>query len=111
MNQKKSYNKSACISRYYDQLEFKAGQLIGYLADRSIYGKRALFKEYMVKVQIIKNHENYGYLVIYYSPKKMKYTLVTNEIRDKEMQGYLEELWVRMNNEAIRKVSNNVHSL
>lgn len=89
-------------SKYYRQLNFKAGQFIKYIAGKSIYGKITYISDYMVKVQIIKYCESYGYFVIYYKPTKKQYSISVKEINNPEMQEYLLELWDGMNRELIR---------
>lgn len=48
-------NKKSNKLMFYEQLRSKAGQYKGYLAKNGLYGKTILMKDYMVKVQVIKN--------------------------------------------------------
>lgn len=91
------------ICKCYTELKFKAGQFIKFIGQHSIYGKISYITDYMIKVQIIKYHESYGYFVIYYKPTKKQYSTSVKEIRNPDMQEYLLELWDGMNREIIRE--------
>lgn len=104
MNQQKSYSKHNNISQYYDQLHFKSGQFIGYLAERGMYGRRVSMTDYQVKILVVKGNECFGHALIYYKPSKMQYKFVKVEISDIEVQDYLQELWDDMNDEGIKYI-------
>lgn len=68
-----------------------------------MYAKIAYISDYMIKVQIIKYYESYGYFVIYYKPTMKRYSTSVKEINNQDMQEYLLELWDGMNRELIRR--------
>ena len=84
-------------SKYYEKLNRIAGKFIKYLADRDICGEKMFIRNYMVKIEITKGYNCYGYINIYYKPSKKQYTLATNEITEDNAKKYLTKLWEELN--------------
>lgn len=85
----------------YNQVKCKSGQFIGYIAKKGLYGRLKLIRDYVAKVEVIKNNKSYGYVMIYYKPTKMEYVFVTKEVTHNEMENYLLKLWDNMKTESI----------
>ncbi|WP_083189861.1 RNase H family protein [Orenia metallireducens] len=72
--------------RCEEQLKVKANQFLKKLKEEGIEGEIKQIRDYLIKLAIIVEDEACGYLNLYYSPKKDKYTLKTNELKQKEVK-------------------------
>ncbi|TDX51664.1 RNase H family protein [Orenia marismortui] len=75
------------------ELRLKAKEFIEKLKNEDIEGEITQVRDYMVKVNIKKNDDQFGNLNIYYSPKKEKYTLKCHELRNRQLEQGLISLW------------------
>lgn len=90
--------------KYQEQVRKRVKQ---YIADLKSAGFSAellenTFRDYSVKVSISSGSISIGNAVIYYSPKKDSYRLVTNEVNDQSYVSELEDTWF-VTNETDKK--------
>ncbi|MFC2061289.1 RNase H family protein [Elusimicrobiota bacterium] len=81
--------------KYKKQLQKKAEEYIGFLADDGFSASiiKDSFREYNVKISICKGDAEIGKVNIYFSPKKDSFKILTNEIKDKTAIHLLEDCW------------------
>lgn len=78
-----------------DKLRKRADRFIKVLRQHNIQGRIVpnSFRDYMVKVSVIRSGHVFGNVNLYYSPKKDRFTLRTYELEDKSIVPDLETCW------------------
>lgn len=82
-------------SPYKEQLYTKANEFMQ-ICQRDSFDMQIVvdsLREFGLKISVQKAGFSYGFLNLYYSPKKQQFSLTNNEIKDSKVADYLKEIW------------------
>ncbi|MEC9489192.1 MAG: RNase H family protein [Halanaerobium sp.] len=79
--------------KYEEKLLQKAAPLIERLGEAGLQADIDLIRDYLLKLKIFREDQDYGYLNLYYSPRKDTFTLKSHELKEKSIMPEIEEAW------------------
>ncbi len=79
--------------KYEKELINKAGEYMEFLEKNGYRTRISMIRDYMIKLEIIKEENDCGNAVIYYKPSKDSFSLKTHEILDEDIKNEIQYIW------------------